>query len=166
MPLAEYLATNYEPDLDYDGGRLIERNVGKWKHSRLQLLIAAYLANHEAQWGIIAFTEQRIRVSAEKYCVADVCAVPDGARYHPVLESPPLLTIEILSEGDTFSEVHEKARKYLDMGIRHVWTVDPETGACYRHSADGMASVPDAAFRVDGSPIAIPIAELLANLKA
>ena len=36
IPLEEYLRTSYEVDCDYVDGVLEERNLGKWKHGRLQ----------------------------------------------------------------------------------------------------------------------------------
>ena len=55
VSLEEYLAHTYQPDMDYDDGTLIERNVGQEKHSRAQALITAYTFNHEEEWGIRVF---------------------------------------------------------------------------------------------------------------
>ncbi len=38
---------------------------------------------------------------------------------------PPDLAIEVLSPGDTASEVHEKAEDWLRAGCQEVWLVDP-----------------------------------------
>lgn len=159
----EYLATTYEPDVDYDDGRLIARNVGKFKHARLQFLIGHQIAKNESEWRILGLTEQRIRVGPQNFCVADLCAIGHDQPQQDILEYAPLFTIELLSDGDAFSDVEEKGRKYLNLGVPYVWTVDPESGRCYRHSAEGML-VTDGTLRIDGSPIAIPVAELVSRL--
>ena len=43
----EYLASSYRPDLDFIEGELLERNVGEWDHSRLQLLLLTHLVRFE-----------------------------------------------------------------------------------------------------------------------
>ena len=164
ISVEEYIATNYEPDADFDNGRLIERNLGKFKHARLQFLIGIYIGKHESEWGILGLTEQRIRVAPKKFCVADLCAIRPDQPHQDILEYPPLFTIELLSEGDAFSDVEEKGRKYLNLGVPYVWTVDPESGRCYRHTAEAMLLLTDGTLRIEGSPIAIPIAELVSRL--
>ena len=134
-----------------------------FKHARLQFSISAFIGNHESEWRILGLTEQHICVAPKKFCIADVCAIRHDEPHQDILEYPPLLTIEILSERDTFSEVEEKGRKYLNMGVTYVWTVDPESGRCYRHSAEGML-LTDGTLRIEGSPITIPIAELISRL--
>ena len=47
VPLSEYLTTSYRLDCDYLEGELLQRNVGEWDHSRLQMLLSRYLANRE-----------------------------------------------------------------------------------------------------------------------
>src|ERR1700738_1406327 len=97
VPLEEYLSRNYEPDMDYDDGVLIERNVGQRKHSRTQGGIVTHLWNHEKTWGIKVYVEQRIQIAPRRFCVADVCATLASAPVEDILITPPLFTIEILS---------------------------------------------------------------------
>jgi Uma2 family endonuclease len=40
------------------------------------------------------------------------------------VEMAPDLAVEVVSPGDTFSEVFEKVHEYLDHGVREVWVVD------------------------------------------
>jgi len=56
LGIDEYLNTSYRPDREYIDGELRERNVGKWDHARVQYLLAAWFANHEAEWGIVGST--------------------------------------------------------------------------------------------------------------
>jgi hypothetical protein len=40
--LLEYLQANYRPDREFVDGELLERNVGKWEHARIQALLASW----------------------------------------------------------------------------------------------------------------------------
>jgi hypothetical protein len=42
ISIAEYLASNYEPDRDYIDGVLEERNLGEYDHGRLQLVLGGW----------------------------------------------------------------------------------------------------------------------------
>lgn len=37
----------------------------------------------------------------------------------------PDLAVEVISPGDTYTEVEEKVREYLDAGVKAVWVVNP-----------------------------------------
>ena len=63
IPLNQYLGISYRPDREYVDGEIRERNVGKWEHARLQLVLCAWFFMHEKQWGITGSTEQRVQVS-------------------------------------------------------------------------------------------------------
>ena len=125
IPVEEYLRTCYEPDAEYVDGCLVERNVGEWSHSLLQGLITTSLG---ARGGgrFRVFPELRIRVSNEpRYRIPDICVVPLSHPYERVLTRPPHLAIEILSPDDEVPDVLAKVGEYLEMGIPHVWFVDP-----------------------------------------
>jgi Uma2 family endonuclease len=51
-------------------------------------------------------------------------------RFHQVtsrsyLNVAPELVIEVMSPGDTWSEVNEKLAEYFEIGVKLVWVVDP-----------------------------------------
>ena len=48
IPVEEYLSTSYRPDREYIDGVLLERNVGEWDHSSLQMALSAYVHTSEA----------------------------------------------------------------------------------------------------------------------
>jgi Uma2 family endonuclease len=50
----------------------------------------------------------------------------------------PDLVVEVVSPGDTFAEVEEKADDWLDSGATLVWVVNPQKGtvSIYRRDAD------------------------------
>src|SRR4051812_16724509 len=97
VPVEEYLRTNYDPDMEYVDGQLLERHVGEYFHSRLQFLIAQLLGYRERERRYRVFTEQRVRVSdAPRYRIPDLCVKALPHKVAPVLTQPDL-AIEILS---------------------------------------------------------------------
>ena len=126
VSLAEYLETSYRPDREYVDGELRERNVGKWEHARVQLLLAGWFLNHELEWSVVGSTEQRVRVSADRVRIPDLVVLRPGPQ-PDVLTDPPLLVVEILSPDDTYSDTQERAADYLAMGVGTVWIIDPKT---------------------------------------
>jgi Uma2 family endonuclease len=125
VPLEEYLRTCYEPDAEYVEGQLVERNVGEWSHSLLQMLLGSLLGER-GKGRFRVFPELRIRVTGEpRYRIPDLCVVPVSHPYERFLTRPPHLAIEILSPADTPAEMLAKIGEYLAMGIPHIWVADP-----------------------------------------
>jgi Uma2 family endonuclease len=122
VPLAEYLATSYDPDVEYVDGVLVERNVGDWLHSLIQSnLIYALRRKHPH---LFAVPELRSRTKETRYRLPDVSVLlrPPGTRF--LLEAAHI-AIEILSEDDRMSQVLEKLAEYETAGVAHIWLVDP-----------------------------------------
>jgi hypothetical protein len=72
---AEYLATSYEPDREFEDGALIERNVGEQDHSWLQAALGAYFFQRRRLWDIEVFTAQTHRIRPGKYMIPDICVI-------------------------------------------------------------------------------------------
>jgi Uma2 family endonuclease len=121
----DYLNTSYEVECEYVDGVLVERNVGKRKHSRLQYLIGSFLHSKESECRILGYTEQRIRIAPRRYRVPDVCVMLAEQNQEDVFSEPPALVIEILSEEDQFLEINRKLTDYLMMGVRNICIADP-----------------------------------------
>lgn len=161
VPIGEYLDTSYRPDREYVDGELLERNVGKNEHSRLQALLAMWFGKFEEAWGVAVFTEQRVRVSATRIRIPDVLLVPLAP--HPdVLVEPPILVVEILSPDDSYAETQRRANDYLSMGVGTVWIIDPpnRTG----RSCVGKSWVESETLQVVGTEIWVSLPELFKRL--
>jgi Uma2 family endonuclease len=126
IPIAEYLDTNYEPDREYIDGEVVERNMGKWEHSRVQAYLAWWFMNNEPLWHVQVATEWRTRVSGTRVRIPDVVLVPTGPQAD-VLATPPVLIVEILSPNDTYADTEDRARDYQRMGVQTIWIIDPQT---------------------------------------
>jgi len=141
ISVAEYLSTSYDPDCDYVDGVLIDRNVGERDHSQLQTDLSTYLNVRSKEWGIRVLVEQRVQVKPARFRVPDICALPRSGPNEPIVTSPPLFCIEILSQDDRWSRMQEKIDDYLSFGIRYVWVIDPRSRKAYEFTAAGMHEV-------------------------
>ncbi len=161
VPLAEYLNTSYRPDREYVDGEVLERNVGKNEHSRLQALLAMWFGKFEEEWNVAAFTEQRVQVSATRVRIPDVLLVPLAP--HPdVFVDPPILVVEILSPDDSYVETQRRATDYLTMGVGTIWIIDPvnRTGrACV-----GKAWIESETLQVTDTAIWVSLPEIFSRL--
>jgi|HubBroStandDraft_6_1064221.scaffolds.fasta_scaffold136430_1 Uma2 family endonuclease len=122
LSIVEYLNTTYEPDLEYVDGQLVERKAGKWEHARIQAILAAWFLTHEEEWSVQTATDIRTRVAWTRVRLPDVLLV--GLDRQPdVVEEPPVLAVEILSDGDTYAETQRKCAEYILMGAQAAWII-------------------------------------------
>src|SRR5579872_1279274 len=123
----EYLRTSYDPDCEYVDGEMLDRNVGEKSHSKVQKRLLVYLAQREALWGIFALQEWRVKLGEQNYRIPDLAILTDPEPDEPVLSTPPLVCVEILSPEDRMSRMQKKIVDYLAFGVRYVWILDPKT---------------------------------------
>jgi Uma2 family endonuclease len=161
ISLDEYLNTVYRPDREYLDGELIEKNMGKWEHSRIQLVLGAWFFQHEQQWQISAATEWRTRTAADTVRIPDVVVVLQGPQ-PDVLDTPPLLVVEILSPGDSYADTQRRAQDYLAMGVQTIWIIDPETRTA--RQCTGPAWIQTTRLEVPGTPVYADVESLFAAL--
>jgi Uma2 family endonuclease len=164
ISVEEYLSTEYEPDCEFVDGAIEERNVGELEHSFLQLYLGSIFMNRRAEWGIVAFSEQRIQVGPSRFRVPDLVVVKADFRREPILTHPPLIVIEIQSPEDTLRRTEAKAAEYLAFGIEHVWVIDPYARVAYRGTPNGLELVRGGELTVPGTEIRVSPAELFAEL--
>lgn len=161
LDLEEYLNTSYRPDREYIDGELVERNVGKWEHARVQWLLAKILSQREDEWGVFGSTEQRTRVAATRVRIPDVVLVRAGTQ-EQVLTAAPLLVIEILSPDDSYVDTVRRATDYLTMGVETVWVIDPDTRTGRQCIGDTWTAAD--VLRVPGTPIELDLHDLFRRL--
>jgi Uma2 family endonuclease len=122
VPLAEYLATSYDPEVEYVDGVLVERNVGDWLHSLIQSNLIVALSHKYPH--LFAVPQLRSRTRETRYRLPDVSVLlrPPATRF--LLEAAHI-AIEILSEDDRMSQVLEKLAEYEAADVAHIWFVGP-----------------------------------------
>jgi Uma2 family endonuclease len=160
VPVSDYLETSYRPDCDYLDGQLLQRNVGEWDHSRLQMLVSQYLCSREKQWGIIVAPEQRVQVRTTRYRVPDILVLTGSPPSGPVVQEPPFLCIEILSRSDRMVEMHERIDDYLGFGVRYVWVIDPRKRRGFVYTAGLVQEATDGILWTHDPAIRVPLSEL------
>jgi len=164
VPVEEYLSTAYEPDCEYDDGTIVERNLGEFEHSFLQIVLGTIFTNNMEGWGVFGLTEQRMQIAPRRFRIPDVCVLRVGSLREKILTHPPLIAIEILSPEDTIRRATVKAQEYREFGIEHVWVIDPSARVAYRGGAGELELVPSGELTVPGTPIVVRIGELFEKL--
>jgi Uma2 family endonuclease len=141
IPVEEYLSTSYDPDMEYVDGQLVERHVGEYFHSRLQLLISLVLGSRERERRFRTFTGQRVQVSDEpRYRIPDISLKTLPHQTTPILIRPDLV-IEIVSPDDEPAEMLAKVGDYLAAGIPYVWVIDPYKKTVVEATQSGIRKV-------------------------
>ena len=164
IPVEEYLRTAYRPDCDYIDGEVLERNMGEKPHSRLQTFFGFYFRLHQDELQIEVLVEQRLQVKLDNYRVPDVMVVAPAADEPLIVETPPLLCIEILSRDDRMSELQERLDDYAAMGVRSMWVIDPWRRVAYYAGPDAIRHEVADRLTVEGTSISITVPEVFAEL--
>jgi Uma2 family endonuclease len=160
ISVTEYLNTTYRPDRDYVDGEILERNLGERDHSQPQALLAAYFLVRKNEWGLWALTEQRVQVTPHRFRVPDVCVLHADAPYEQIVNAPPLICVEILSNDDTFASIVERLDDYVAMGVVNIWVIDPRLRRGYRYTGEGFLEAKDGVLRTSNPDIAVPLTAL------
>jgi len=162
VSIEEYLSSSYEPDCDYVDGVLEQRNLGEYDHSNLQTTISAYLKYRARSWNVRVIVELRIRVSATRVRVPDICVILRDREIEQVPTKPPLVCIEVLSPEDRWPRVEKRIQDFLAMGVERVWVFDPKKGEVFEYTKSGRRKVVE--DLLEAPPVSIRISELMADL--
>ncbi len=137
-PLTFEMAAQLDPD--EQGGEIIDGVLvpvtrSTWRHGEIVLTIGMLLklyARQHAGWSVaVADPGVRLSRNPDKLRGPDVGMVrthraPTGKGVSGWLDGAPDLAVEVLSDGQTFSEMTRKALDYIAGGAQMVWLVDPE----------------------------------------
>jgi Uma2 family endonuclease len=163
ISLGEYLSNTYEPDCDFVDGVLEERNVGLKRHSRTQMVLAAWLFAREKTHGHKVLPEQRVKVSPTRVRIPDICLVaPDN--YEELTQKPPALWIEIVSPDDRWGRIQTRLADVINFGVPMIWIIDPYSKQAWMMTrATGATAVIDGMLRYAELNLEVPVAEILAE---
>ena len=165
IPLGEYLETTYRPDRDWIEGELKERNMGEQPHAAVQAFLSYIFRGNAERWKVRAFPEQRVQTSHNHYRIADLCVVRRGIGKEPIVRTPPLLCVEVLSRDDRMSEIQERVDDYLQMGTAVVWVIDPRRRKAFYSLAEGSLQPSGELLVVDGTEIKVPVQAIFDELE-
>jgi Uma2 family endonuclease len=164
ISLSEYLSNTYEPDCDYIDGELQERNVGERPHNAVQYILTERFNRNRREWNVIAFQEQRVHISAERYRVPDISVLRRTDPVDDIVQKAPLICIEVLSPEDRLHCMTERIEDYARMGVQHIWLIDPMTRHAWIATPDSSLQRIETEFTVPGTPIRLVLAEIFAEL--
>ncbi|HSY47704.1 MAG TPA: Uma2 family endonuclease [Thermoanaerobaculia bacterium] len=130
-------------------GELRKMSPSGARHGRVAAEIVGSLIAHmkRNRIGAVYSSETGFRISRQP----DTVRAPDAAfvRSERVTEAagffegPPDAAFEVISPGDTYSEIEEKTRDWLRAGVKAVVVVDPRTRTVRVHRMDGARNVED-----------------------
>lgn len=164
IPVEEYLSTVYEPDMDYVDGHLEERNLGEWDHSQLQSALLTFLRNRARDWSVHVVAECRLQVKPGRFRVPDILVIPRSEKPDRIVRAAPLLCIEILSPDDTFKRIMYRVDDYIEMGVKDIWVLDPDTGRVFTVANGERRWTEMRVLAVAGTEIRVDLDEIKADL--
>jgi Uma2 family endonuclease len=164
VPVDVYLSSMYDPDCDYVDGEVQERNVGETPHSLTQKFLMLFFGTHERDWGVRILPEVRVQISMSRYRVADLCVVKRSTGLEPIIRTPPLVCIEVLSPEDRMSRTQEKVDDYIAMGVQCVWVIDPRRRRVFVADRSVTLQLETEFLTVAGTDIKVPVGEIFSEL--
>jgi len=138
VPLEIYLRSDFSPDAEYIDGEIKERPVGENDHSALQLAICIWFTQHAEAWNILVRPELRIQVNPQNFLVADVAILDANQPMERFAPHPPISVFEVLSPENSMRDMLRKLRLYQEMGIPHIWLIDPAEKIWRRFTGGGL----------------------------
>jgi Uma2 family endonuclease len=138
--------------------------LGEKPHARIQSFFIRFFGNHEDDWQIFVFPEQRVQVSPNHYRVAEICVVRAEDSDPTIVRTPPLLCIEVLSRDGTLGGTLDRAQDYIAMGVTQTWVIDPIGRQAFMVFDGSFAQPNTGELTVPGTPIRVGIAVIFADL--
>lgn len=117
------------------------------------------------EWNVLPIVEQRVQVAATRFHIPDVSVLPADQPRQPIVTTPPLILIEVLSKDDTLRSMRERVDDYLNFGVQHVWILDPGTRRAYVCSRTGFQELEGGVLTVPGTPIRLVLNELFKQVE-
>ncbi len=165
IPLEDYLHGNYRPDLDYVDGSLEDRHVGEYDHGALILAVLQHFLRHKHEWGLRVVSDVRIRISPTHYRVPDILLLSRDLPREQIITHPPLVCVEILSPEDRIRSFQARVKDYFDMGVKHVWILDPKSQVGYSATSSEFSDWKQQThFTVEGTPIVMELEAVLREM--
>jgi Uma2 family endonuclease len=115
MTVEEYRNADFEGDPEYVNGEVLDRNVGEADHSLTIRNLISYIALREAALGIFALQTWTFKLTERHYRVPDFVIVTGPEPDEQILETPPLVCVEVLSPEDRAGPM---LRKIADFCLR------------------------------------------------
>jgi Uma2 family endonuclease len=162
VSLEEYFRTHYEPECELIDGELRPKPMPTGHHSRMQVLLIKLLLACEQLGRGRVWSELSLLLRNEAVLIPDIVfSWPDQPfDGHDVLNTPPLLCIEIISPSQSFRELYEKCVRYLRWGVPYCWIIDPVRRLAWQIEVDEMPREISAAGYLRAGDIEVKLTDL------
>jgi Uma2 family endonuclease len=140
VSLEEYFRTHYEPECELIDGELRPKPMPTGHHSSTQVELIVLLRAQEQLGRGRVWSELSLLLPSQAVLIPDVVFSRPGQRFdeHDVLNTPPLLCIEIISPSQSFRELYDKCISYLRWGVPYCWIIDPVRHLAWQIEVDEM----------------------------
>jgi len=156
----EYLNSSYRPDMEYEDGVLVERNVGDWLHSTVQSNLVFVLRTKYPR--VYVRPELRSQTKATRYRLPDVCVVLARPKTKYLVEAA-FLAIEVLSEDDCMTKVMERLEEFDRKGVPNIWVIDPRRKKAFTFEGGRLQEV-EGGFAAGAQQIHLPLEDVFRGL--
>jgi len=163
MTVEQYLRTSFDTDHEFVDGEVIERVYGERQHSKTVMNLIKWFTPREKRFGIFALQSWTFKVNDGNYRIPDFVIVAGPQPEEPILETRPLVCVEVLQSDDRMSAVSSKIADYLAHGVRYVWILNPQTREAFAFTDEGMHEVKDGFLRTENPAVEIPLSEIFEN---
>lgn len=134
LSLAEFLVMSESSDrFELVDGEIVAKMSPKYKHSTLQLRLLLTLNNWcesyscgrvRPEWGVVLQRQGQDWVPVPDLTYVSYQRLTAEWEEDTPCPIPPELVIEIISPGQSFGEMTQKATDYLQAGVSRVWVGD------------------------------------------
>ena len=139
IPVDEYLSTSYHPEVEYVEGVLVERGTPTAFHALLQGLLFLHFRQFEKQFKFKTLIEARTQiVPRTRYRIPDVLLVPTPMPQGRLIDTAPVVVIEVLSPDDTVAETRRRFQDYAGIGVSSMVQMDPEEHVAHRFESGSL----------------------------
>jgi Uma2 family endonuclease len=162
----DYFDQGLDAEYEYIEGVLVPRRIGNPQHSRMVIILGAWLVEYSPL--IDVFAGLVLNTASGRFRVPDVCCYSKaGPQPDPVAapSNPPVAVFEVLSPSDSLDEIIDKFGEYAALGVEHKYVVDPKHRRVLSPDFKGSLLAVDALSIVVGSAsIDINTADLFRKL--
>jgi Uma2 family endonuclease len=156
-------------------GVLVEKIMG-FRESLLAVAMATFLKNFVAprNLGLVSGADGMTRLFPGLVRIPDVAftswaRVPGGiVPKDPVPDLVPDLAVEVISEGNTKTEMERKSAEYFASGVRLLWLIDPGTRTATASTGEKTSVTLTEDQTLDGGEVLpgfqLPLRDLFAEL--
>lgn len=153
-----------EKHIEFIDGHYTERPLGTGPHSDCQFNLTCLLKPLAKQHNFIARQEYTVAHGTD-WLIPDVLVAPQDLQedHRGYLITTPHLCVEILSPGQSESDLFRKCRRYHTWGVPHCWVIDPTAKACFEYHGGAAFTLVEPDGTLTAAPLQLQAASIWAE---